>query len=355
MKELRVTLPEKRRTLMDELIESLKPIQDPIITLREGHVTWTMFVRSNQTNHLIEELKGRGIGNVYGQIALLPVELLLKPEGEDDSLKESMGVNLEELLFSLTENGVLSGTYILLSILAGLLAAFGLITQSIVILIGSMIVSPLLNPIVLTSVGLITPGATHLRKGVNAVIIGLFFVIATGFIAAVSILLLNKLVGAYDDSLLQIIGLEIDACNNPEILSRTRLDIATIGLAIFSGLAAGIIISKGQSVSVVGVAIAASLAPPAANIGVVLATGDYILSALGLGWLLANIFLINICISIVLWAVGVARGSGISGRKKSSVIRTNILWIAFFAIITVAIFALIWFLPSITKLPCSPA
>ncbi|MHA2338155.1 MAG: hypothetical protein ACXACX_12670, partial [Candidatus Hodarchaeales archaeon] len=150
---------------MDELIDTLKPAQNPIITLREEYITFTMFIKSNQTNYIINELKGRGIGTVYGQIALLPVELLLRPERDDLSLKESMGVNLEELIFSLTENGVLSWTYILLSILAGLLAAFGLITQSIVILIGSMIVSPLLSPIVLTSVGLITPQDPHLRRG----------------------------------------------------------------------------------------------------------------------------------------------------------------------------------------------
>jgi hypothetical protein len=312
MKELRITLPEKRRVLMDELIDSLKPVQDPIITLRGEYITFTMFIRSNQTNYIIEELKGRGIGTVYGQIALLPVELLLRPEGDDLSLKQSMGVNLEELIFSLTENGVLSGTYVLLSILAGLLAAFGLITQSIVILIGSMIVSPLLSPIVLTSVGLITPQAPHLRRGINAEVIGLFFVIATGFVAGWFIIAINNFIDFnYPDltNLPEIIGLKIDPCLNPEIVSRTRLDIATIGLAIFSGLAAGLIISKGQSVSVVGVAIAA-------------------------------IFLINICISIVLWAVGVARGSGITGRRRATIIKNNILWIALFTILSLLLFVL---------------
>ncbi|OLS25324.1 MAG: hypothetical protein HeimC3_15380 [Candidatus Heimdallarchaeota archaeon LC_3] len=358
MKELRITLPEKRRVLMDELITSLNPDQDPIITLREGYITWTMFIRSNQTNRLIEELKGRGIGSVYGQIALLPVDLLLKPEGEDSSLEQSMGVNLEELVFNLTENGVLSGTYIVLCILSGLLAAFGLVTKSIVILIGSMIVSPLLSPIVLTSVGLITPGASHLRRGVNAEIIGLFCVIATGFLAGLFILALNQFFGPVPESgsfsnIISTLKLDTDiseiCTNNFEISSRTRLDVATIGLAIFSGLAAGVIISKGQSVSVVGVAIAASLAPPAANIGIVLATGNLVLASMGLGWLLANIFLINICISIVLWTVGVARGSGITGRRRSAVIKTNILWIGIFAIFTVLLFLLMS-----TGHPCDP-
>ncbi|MHA2338156.1 MAG: DUF389 domain-containing protein, partial [Candidatus Hodarchaeales archaeon] len=163
---------------------------------------------------------------------------------------------------------------------------------------------------------------------------------ATGFVAGWFILTLNSIINNSFPDLTEIIGLQIDPCTNPEIVSRTRLDIATIGLAIFSGLAAGIIISKGQSVSVVGVAIAASLAPPAANIGVVLAANEVVLATMGLGWLLANIFLINICISIVLWAVGVARGSGITGRRRATIIKNNILWIAIFAIFTLLLFGL---------------
>ena len=185
---------------------------------------------------------------------------------------------------------------------------------------------------------------------------GLFFVIATGFVAGLFVLTLDGFLEilntTYSIDLSNVLGLGFNPCVNPEMFSRTRLDIATIGLAIFSGLAAGIIISKGQSVSVVGVAIAASLAPPAANIGVVLSSGYVILSLMGLGWLLANIFLINICISIVLWAVGVAGGSGISGRIRGAVIKTNIIWIVFFTLFTLVLFVLVWIIPEYIGTGC---
>lgn len=284
----------------------------------------------------MEELKGQGIGRVYGRIVITPVDLVLA-DFEENKLKESMSINLEEILGGLAESGVTSPVYIVLCVLAGLLAAFGLATKSIVIIIGSMIVSPLLSPIVLTSIGLLTPGESYLKQGILAEMIGLLIVALTGLFSGVFIAFINQLDVFFVP---ETTGLILDPCLNPEMLIRTKLDYATVVLAIVSGLAAGLIISRGKDVSIVGVAIAASICPPAANVGLVFSGGDLIFGLRALGWLLANIFLINISICAVLWFSGVAKRSGITGRQRGAVIRRNILWVLIFAFFAFLLFVL---------------
>jgi uncharacterized membrane protein len=114
-------------------------------------------------------------------------------------------------------------------------------------------------------------------------------------------------------------------------------DILNVAFAIFSGIAAGVIISKGESLSIVGVAIAASLAPPAANIGLYLALGQLDSASISAALLMINIFAINACCSIIFSIYRLPSKAGISKRRASKVQRKN-NWITFFTV--AAFFAL---------------
>jgi uncharacterized hydrophobic protein (TIGR00271 family) len=285
---------------------------------------------------------------------MVPVEFFISSENAQTTGEKSLGVNLEEIIFSLKDSyfGIM---YVVLAILAGILAGYGIANESPVILIGSMIVAPLLGPIALTSVGLLTPRRGILFTGITTEVAGLLITLGTGIIVGFSIMLVNHSIEGF------VLGSEqtklvLDAFANNEMLNRTRLDYATIVLAIFSGLAAGIIISKGMSVNIVGVAIAASICPPATNIVLNMAVmfakftfpdligptsvNNFVLPVVeATAFLILNILLINITITIVLWVFGVASKSGITRRRKSSVIKTNILWIfVLFAVVFVLAF-----------------
>ena len=124
-----------------------------------------------------------------------------------------------------------------------------------VIIIGSMIVAPLMESIALTSLGLIVPGREYFTKGLLAETIGTVLTGIVGF----------------------TIGIFSNIRNIPipqELLVRADLTWVVITTALMSGLAAEFIITRNANTSIIGVAIAASLALPTASVGLFLA-GNY--------------------------------------------------------------------------------
>ena len=355
MKEMKIILPEKRRNLVDDILKEYKIMPRIFVTepaeessSKDHEVQWSFYIQNEFTNSLIERLKNVGVGTTYGAVSMVPVDFFISSEADTTEGEKSLGINLEEIIFSLKDSsfGIM---YVTLAILSGVLAGYGIANKSPVILIGSMIVAPLLGPIALTSVGLLTPRRGILLTGIKTELAGLLITIATGVLVGFSIMYVNyslkeTVLGSNSTDLI------LNACSNNEIFSRTQLNVATIVLAIFSGLAAGIIIAKGMSVNIVGVAIAASICPPATNIG--LNISIYLLSLynpslligsninnyftpvlLSSAFLILNIFLINITITIVFWVVGIASKSGITSRRRISVIKNNILWITLLIVV----------------------
>ena len=361
---MKIILSEKRRNLVDDILKeyTINPrifISEPTeeSSSKEREVQWSFYLQNEFSNSLIERLKSVGVGSTYGTVSMVPIDFFISSEEDSTQGEKSYGINLEEIIFSLKDSyfGIM---YVTLAILSGVLAGYGIANESPVILIGSMIVAPLLGPIALTSVGLLTPRRGILFSGIKTELAGLLITIATGVIVGFSIMYVNF---SIEKSVLgsKATTLILDACSNPEISSRTQLNIATVVLAVFSGLAAGIVIAKGMSVNIVGVAIAASICPPATNIGLNISVFllhmynsnlvfspyyiDFIKPViLSSAFLILNIFLINISITIVFWVIGIASKSGITRRRRLTVIKNNIAWLLTLLLIVVIIFWLFY-------------
>lgn len=372
MKEMKIILSEKRRNLVDDIIKEFN--LDPRIFIsepsenssKERNVEWSFFISSDYTNSLIDRLKRAGVGTNYGKISMVPVDFLISSERVESTGDASISVNIEEIIFSLQGSASANLTYLVLAILAGILAGFGIAGKSPVILIGSMIVAPLLGPIALTSVGLLAPERGFLKKGIRTEVAGLIITAITGLGVGLLIVWVNYNFGGNALGSAKT-NLYLDPCSNVEIISRTRLDFATVALAVFSGLAAGMIIAKGMSVNIVGVAIAASICPPATNIGITAST--YVISLLypaimgatvvnnflqpvilATAFLILNVILINLSITVALWLLGTK--SGISARKRYRVIKMNLMW--GIAVIILVLFLLFNPLTSSVISYCSP-
>ncbi len=336
MKEIQVTLPTDRKTLMDEFLKEFS-LQATSYDFGES-IRFECRVDDYQTNFALEELKARGIGVAYGDIVVRPVSLLISSKKEEDILPASAGVNRQEILANLGEISGLSRSYLLMNVLAAALAAFGLLNSDVVVIIASMIVAPLLGPIVLTSLGLLSLETTSfIKRGLLAEITGISTTVIIG-----------AFIGSIFHFFMSIDINEIDDFGSPiysEILNRTALTVPTISLALLGGLAAGIIVARGLDVSIVGVAIAASLCPPAATIGILGALGewDYALRATGL--LLLNILAINLSCTGVFWIFGV-KSRGLSKRQAVKVRRMNIIWIFVVTILLAIILILANIIPT---------
>ena len=158
----------------------------------------------------------------------------------------------EELFKVLKENAKLSSSFLVMMILATLIATFGLFGNSSPVIIGAMILAPIIAPIVSFSMGMVRYDPNMLKTGIVTILIGTL--VALIFAAGVSIIIPLK-----------VLTNEINARLTPNLLD--------MGIAVASGIAAAYAHAKeGIAKSLAGVAIAVALVPPLAVAGI------------GIGW-----------------------------------------------------------------------
>ncbi len=304
MKEVKLLLPKKHEDALNDLIDDFK-ISAFILESKSDTLLCLIWVTSEKVNALVSEAKKRGIGSAFGSIIINNVIIVESGEQTSDDLPSRLGVNVEEILGSLRGNATISPTYLLLTGLAAVLASLGLYYDSVVTIIASMIVAPLMGPIALTAAGLIYPEEGILKDGIIAEIAGLFLSVILGL----------------------VVGLMLPTRQEPthEMLIRAVLSPDVFWFAVFSGAAAGVIISRGMDLSIVGVAIAASLAPPAVNMGLLLAQGHMDLAIKAGIIVLLNILAIDFSCGLMFALYGVTETAGVSQRQTSRAKRLNYL------------------------------
>jgi len=162
-------------------------------------------------------------------------------------------VAAEEVSVAMVHASVPSFGYFFMLGLAALIATFGLIVNSAPTIIGAMIISPLMSPILSLSYGLVTFDPKLITRSILTVAVGAVLVVAIAF--AGSLLTGFRLAGS-------------------EILSRTSPTLFDLGVALAAGGAAAFSQTR-RSIgnSIAGVAIAVALVPPLAVSGIGLALG----------------------------------------------------------------------------------
>ena len=183
--------------------------------------------------------------------------------------------------------GKLSRFAILLG-LSSAIAAAGLLGNSVAAIIGAMIVAPLMGPIIGIAIGIVTGSSARAWRSLEIVLAG----IATTVLIGVAL-------GAW------LGGPTVT--ENSEIVGRTAPTLLDLVVALAAGAAGAYAVSNSKvSDSLPGVAIAISLVPPLATVGILLAYGDTAAAA-GAGLLfLTNLVSIVIAASVVFVLTGVA-------------------------------------------------
>ena len=163
-------------------------------------------------------------------------------------------------------------------VLSSAIATLGLLQNSVAVIIGAMLIAPLLRPIQGISLG-IAKGETR------------FFLRSTKLLLqSVAVSVLVALLIAY------VVPFQYET---PEILARTSPNILDLFIAALSAIVALLALRfKELSESVAGVAMAASLMPPLAVIGIEIYLGN-----LGLAWGATLLFITNILAILI---VGIA-------------------------------------------------
>jgi uncharacterized hydrophobic protein (TIGR00271 family) len=172
------------------------------------------------------------------------------------------------------------------------IAILGLLQSSPAVIIGAMLISPLMAPIIGLGFALATFDWAEVRRSLLALLAGTL--LAVGFTALV--VLLSPLKDL-----------------TPEILARTRPSLFDLLVAVFSALAGGYATVRGRGETIVGVAIATALMPPLAVVGFGLATQNMPVFGGAFALFLTNF--IAIALSAALVARFYGFGSELSPRQ----------------------------------------
>ncbi len=143
--------------------------------------------------------------------------------------------------------------YLFMTTLSAGIAVLGLLLSSPAVVIGAMLISPLMGPIIGLGFGLATLDARHIRRAAMALAAGSLFAVV--FCAAVVLV-----------SPLQNV--------TSEIAARTKPNLFDLLVALLSALAGTYATIRDRAGAIVGVAIATALMPPLATVGFGLATGN---------------------------------------------------------------------------------
>ena len=172
MRQIQISLPNKplknRESLINVLNEKLK-IKN--IILLEGANNSLVIIRCQREKvpEILQELNEIGLGIEYGIIDILNLEATipeLKEEQMEVSEELSSRVSVEEIESSINEGMDLNFDYYLFIILAAIIAGSGLILNSPAIIIGAMIISPLMGPILGVSYGIINKNYQLVNKAI---------------------------------------------------------------------------------------------------------------------------------------------------------------------------------------------
>ena len=147
------------------------------------------------------------------------------------------------------------GTTAWILICSILIASGGLNADSTAVVIGAMLISPLLGPILGLGLSISTNDIDTLKSSIINTLVMVFLSIGTAYIFFILIPISEE---------------------TPELLSRTSPDIRDVLIAFFGGLALIIAKTKKENISsaIFGVAIATALMPPLCTVGYYLAEGD---------------------------------------------------------------------------------
>ncbi len=160
-------------------------------------------------------------------------------------------VDQAECIERIRGESLLTSRYIFMTCMSAGIAVLGLLLSSPAVVIGAMLLSPLMNPIVGSGFAFAVGDFVWLRRCARALVVG----------SLVAILFCSLIVLF---SPLQTV--------TEEIAARTRPNLFDLLVALFSALAGAYALIRGREGTIVGVAIATALMPPLAVVGFGLAT-----------------------------------------------------------------------------------
>jgi len=205
-----------------------------------------------------------------------------KKDDENKAIKLSR-ISREELYEAVSKGAVLNKNFLMFVLFSMVVAAIGMIESNSTIVIGSMVIAPLLGPIMAFTFAVAVGDETLASKATITNLVGLFLSFIISVIAG--FLWKNYLGNGLFDSF--------------ELMSRTRVQFGDLALALMSGAAAALSLTTGTASALVGVMVAVAILPPVATVGIMVGSGNLLLALSAFILLMVNLVCINLSAQII--------------------------------------------------------
>lgn len=243
-------------------------------------------------------------------------------DAQDDSENQdasTMRISREELYNDVVGSTKFNAVYVATVVLSALVAAVGLLQDSVAVIIGAMVIAPLLGPNVALALATTLGDLKLGRNALSTNLLGL--TIALGASVLLGVIL--------------TVDPDVEA-----IASRTGVGFPDMALALASGSAGVLAFTGGTSVALVGVMVAVALMPPLVVCGLLFGAGynDAAIGALLL--VVTNVICVNLAGVVTFVVQGVRPRQWLEATKARQMTRWAFaVWLSLLGVL-VAIVAL---------------
>ena len=283
---------------------------DYVLSEEKGRRGYTHVVSfplpTNAVEPVLDRLQEVGIGeNAYAVVTEASAvtsrqfDELNERYSEEDS-QES--ISKEELARTAEGNVSDMRTYVLLTVVSGVVATAGLLLDSPATVVGSMVIAPLIGPAMSTAVGTVIDEEELFSKGLRMQVIGMGLAVISAAVFAFLVQVAN------------LVPPGLDPGSVGQIEGRLTPDFLSLAVALGAGIAGALSLTTGVSAALVGVMIAVALVPPAAAVGIGIAYGLPSVAIPSGILAVVNGLSINLAALIVLWY---------SGYRPDNILRQN--------------------------------
>ncbi|WP_372619999.1 DUF389 domain-containing protein [Falsiroseomonas sp.] len=236
---------------------SLKP-QGDVLTVR---------VSNDGMEDLCCLLDRHGIGQENGSVMTTEPRSIISSSGQEALDRETNEMAWQEMAYQLRQESNVGGNYVMTMLLAGAVAAAGLWTDTLHIVIGAMVIAPGFEPIIRIPFGLMGRSGDGARQGLVGTALG-YAALAIG--AALALVVLQ----AIDPS-------PVSLGERHWVQYWSSVQPSSVLIALVAGAAGAVTIASGRSVLTAGVMIALALIPAMSIAGMAVAAGDLALAGKG--------------------------------------------------------------------------
>ena len=223
-------------------------------------------VAREEASVVVAELRGLGLES-NGSISIDAVDSMISTDATRAALaaagSPADAVIWEEVEARTSESADLSFSFLAFMVLATLIAAVGILTDSQILIIGAMVVGPEFGPLAGLCVALVQRRPELALRSATALAVGFPTAIVLTFLLVV----LLRATGPAPDA--------IAAQGRPATFFISHPSTFSVLVALFAGVAGMLSLTTAKSGALIGVLISVTTIPAAANVGVAAAYADW--------------------------------------------------------------------------------